>query len=221
LARLFAAVRLHINFFQPSFKLKEKRREGAKLTMTRQCHANKLWRIRPSMRQSSVGFVRCTVRARPARRSACRNDNCSCSDRQSDTAAFAGRLGDDWKKGEQRAIHRRPYVRRKPVTPRPSMLDPYVPLIEEWLATAPHLSAVDILVPLEKQVPDRFSKGQLRTVQRLVKRWRAKAAHQLINSAEVMIRIEPSIASTLATPASEPAQQLSLLQREAGMAAAT
>jgi hypothetical protein len=29
LARLFAAARLHINFFQPSFKLKEKHRDGA------------------------------------------------------------------------------------------------------------------------------------------------------------------------------------------------
>jgi hypothetical protein len=31
LARLFAAARLHINFFQPSFKLREKRRVGAKV----------------------------------------------------------------------------------------------------------------------------------------------------------------------------------------------
>ncbi|WP_271566240.1 hypothetical protein [Bradyrhizobium sp. CCBAU 11386] len=30
-ARLFAAARLHINFFQPSFKLKEMHREGAKV----------------------------------------------------------------------------------------------------------------------------------------------------------------------------------------------
>jgi hypothetical protein len=29
MARLYAAARLHVNFFQPSFKLKEKRREGA------------------------------------------------------------------------------------------------------------------------------------------------------------------------------------------------
>jgi hypothetical protein len=63
--------------------------------------------------------------------------------------------------------HRRPYVRRKPVLRRPSMLDPFIPLMEEWLAKAPHLSAVDILVRLGKQVPDRFGKGQLRTVQRL------------------------------------------------------
>jgi hypothetical protein len=30
IARLYAAARLHVNFFQPSFKLKDKRREGAK-----------------------------------------------------------------------------------------------------------------------------------------------------------------------------------------------
>jgi hypothetical protein len=51
------------------------------------------------------------------------------------------------------------------------MLDPYIPLIEEWLATAPHLSALDILARLEKQVPARFGKRQLRTMQRLIKQW--------------------------------------------------
>ena len=31
MARLYAAARLYVNFFQPSFKLREKRREGAKV----------------------------------------------------------------------------------------------------------------------------------------------------------------------------------------------
>jgi hypothetical protein len=31
LARLHEVARLHVNFFQPSFKLKAKRREGAKV----------------------------------------------------------------------------------------------------------------------------------------------------------------------------------------------
>ena len=31
MARLYAAARLYVNFFQPSFKLNEKRREGAKV----------------------------------------------------------------------------------------------------------------------------------------------------------------------------------------------
>jgi hypothetical protein len=138
---------------------------------------------------------------------------------QSDTAIFVRRLGEGWKRGEQRAIHRRPYVRRKPLVRRPSMLDPYVPLIEEWLATAPHLSAVDMLVRLGKHVPNRFGKGQLRTVQRLIKKWRAKAAHRLINSAEAMISIESQVVPALAMPVSEAAQELSVPQREAGVAA--
>ena len=31
MARLYAAVRLHVSFFQPYLKLKEERREGAKV----------------------------------------------------------------------------------------------------------------------------------------------------------------------------------------------
>jgi hypothetical protein len=50
-----------------------------------------------------------------------------------DLVSFARELGDGWKQGEQRIIHRRRYVRRKPVPRRPSMLDPYIPMIEEWL----------------------------------------------------------------------------------------
>ncbi|MEZ0056221.1 hypothetical protein ACVII1_004365 [Bradyrhizobium elkanii] len=49
-------------------------------------------------------------------------------------------------------IHRRRYVRRKPVPRRPSMLDPYIPIMEEWLAVAPHLSAVDLLSRLCKRM---------------------------------------------------------------------
>jgi hypothetical protein len=80
------------------------------------------------------------------------------------------------------------------------MLDPYIHVIEECLARAPHLSAVDILVRLGGQAPDQFGKGQLRTVQRVVKRWRSKAAHQLINSAEVTITIDAPSAPAPALP---------------------
>ncbi|NEV01147.1 hypothetical protein [Bradyrhizobium uaiense] len=110
---------------------------------------------------------------------------------RSDLVAFARELGDGWKQGEQRVIHRRRHVRRKPVPRRPSMLDPYTPVIEEWLAAAPHLSAVDILSRLEAHAPGRFGDHQRRTVQRLVKKWRSKAARQLISSAEIALSIDP------------------------------
>ncbi|WP_146207682.1 hypothetical protein [Bradyrhizobium sp. SUTN9-2] len=108
--------------------------------------------------------------------------------------AFARELGDGWKQGEQRGIHRRRYVRRKPVPRRPSMLDPYIPMIEEWLAAAPHLSAVDLLSRLAAHAPVQFSGHQRRTVQRLVKNWRSKVARQLISSTETILSFQASLA---------------------------
>ena len=52
-------------------------------------------------------------------------------------ATFAKGLGKTWQTGERRTIHRRPYVRRKPLARRPSMLDAYVARIEEWLTANP------------------------------------------------------------------------------------
>ncbi|MGV7213444.1 hypothetical protein [Bradyrhizobium sp. UFLA05-112] len=111
---------------------------------------------------------------------------------QSDLAAFVRELGDDWKQGEQRGIHRRRYVRRKSVPRRPSMLDPYIPMIEEWLAAAPHLSAVDLLSRLEAHAPGQFSGHQRHTVQRLVKNWRSKASRPLISSTETILSVRAS-----------------------------
>lgn len=237
LARLFAAARLYINFFQPSFKLKEKRREGAKVIKHYHAPAtpyeralahaaldevvkNRLREIHrvldPVALLGEIRKVQIELGQRVDRRAG--TVAAAVTPEQSDPAIFVRSLGEGWKKGEQRAIHRRRYVRRKPVTRRPSMLDPHIPLIEEWLATAPHLSAVDILVRLGEHVPARFSKRQLRTVQRLVRKWRAKAAHQLINSAEVTIGIEPPVVAALAMPAGEPREQLSLAQMDEVMA---
>ncbi|GEC59077.1 hypothetical protein BEL01nite_81200 [Bradyrhizobium elkanii] len=96
----------------------------------------------------------------------------------SDLAAFARELGDGWKQGEQRGIHRRRYVRRKPVPRRPSMLDPYIPTIEEWLAAAPHLSAVDLLSRLEAHAPGRFSGHQRAIGEELAIKGRSTAHQQ-------------------------------------------
>jgi Integrase core domain len=209
LARLFAAARLHINFFQPSFKLKEKRREGAKIVKRYHSPATPYERAlaHPAVDEAFKRWLRemyCTLdpvlllaRMREAQTELGRRVDqraglvtAAVTPVQSDVVIFARGSGDAWKKGEQRVIHRRRYVRRSPVPRRPSVLDPYIHLIEEWLVSAPHLSAVDILVRLGGQAPDQFGKGQLRTVQRVVKRWRSKAARQLINSAEVTITID-------------------------------
>lgn len=47
------------------------------------------------------------------------------------------------------------------------------PEIQEQLRTNPGLEAKTVLAALQRQFPDRFADGQLRTLQRRIKQWRA------------------------------------------------
>jgi hypothetical protein len=85
-----------------------------------------------------------------------------------DIGWFAASLRTAWKEGERRPIHRRRYVRRKPVPTRPSMLDPVRDAILAWLEAEPDLSAVAVLGRLAAAHPQRFRPEHLRTVQRFV-----------------------------------------------------
>ena len=213
MTRLYAAARLYINFFQPSFKLKEKRREGAKIIKRYHAPATPYERalahpdVDAAIKDRLRGMYRTLdpVALLMEMREAQAELGQRVDRRPSSVAPplisvqVVRDLREDWKRGERRAIHRRAYVRRKPVPQRPSMLDNYIPLIEEWLAITPHLSAVDILTRLGELVPGRFGLGQRRTVQRLLKKWRGKAAHELVNSAEAVIRIDPPAASPATT----------------------
>ncbi|MBR0938993.1 hypothetical protein [Bradyrhizobium jicamae] len=195
LARLFAAARLQ---FFPALKLKEKHREGAKVIKCYFAPATPYERalVHPSLNEAFKRRLREIYRtldpvALLAQLRDAQNELGKRVDQragkpamtiapvQNDLAAFARELGDGWKRGE-------------PVPRRPSMLDPYIPIIEEWLAAAPHLSAVDLLSRLAAHAPGRFGGHQRRTVQRLVKNWRSKAARQLISSTEITLSVQAS-----------------------------
>ncbi|MBH5391861.1 hypothetical protein [Bradyrhizobium diversitatis] len=126
--RLYAASRLHTNFFQPSFKLKDKRREGAKvikryhvpatpyecalahprLSKTVKRRLRELYRtldpvaLLAAMRatQAELGMH---VGARAGKLAAAASPPAPTTN----AAAFAKRLGNDVHLGEQRIIHRR------------------------------------------------------------------------------------------------------------------
>ncbi len=84
------------------------------------------------------------------------------------------------RNGERREIHRRPYRRVKAVPTRPSMLEPHRIEIEAWLDAQPAMTAVDVLARLKDHHPGRFTDARLRTVQRLVKIWRADQAARIV-----------------------------------------
>jgi hypothetical protein len=208
LARLYAAARLYVNFFQPSFKLKEKRREGAKIIKRYHAPATPYERalahpaLDPVIKGKLQEIHRCLdpvallAELREAQaelgKRVDRRAGLPAASQQMEAAMarFAASLGKDWESGERRTIHRRPYLRRKPVPRRPSMLDPYAARIEAWLAAEPHLAAVAIIGRLRECTPGSFGEKQLRTLQRFVKVWRARTAKLLIDGAETVITIE-------------------------------
>ena len=160
IGRLYAAARLYVNFFQPSFKLKEKRREGAKvikryhnpLTPYERALAHPMVseavkkRLREQYRTLDPVALLAEIRAvqeelgnRIDRRAggALRETATGKSDVAAVVhssiaapAAFARGLGNDLARGEPRATHRRPKRRYKKRVRMPSKLDPHVALIE-------------------------------------------------------------------------------------------
>jgi len=220
LTRLYAAARLHVNLFQPSFKLKEKKRVGAKVIKRYHSPITPISRVLTQAgldRMAKRRLETMRTRADPvlllAEIRAAQSDLGHRVDRRGlpkvqpdraivDLPSFAASLKTAWQAGEQRPTHRRPYHRHKPLAPRPSMLDPYKDQIEAWLAAAPTLAAVEVLDRLMRLAPETFTCGHLRTVQRSVKAWRTVQARSLIlEGAWVMLATGSAPASAGADPA--------------------
>jgi hypothetical protein len=212
MVRLYAAARLYVNFFQPSFKLKEKRREGAKVI--KRYHAPSTpceralahpklaeavkQRLRDQYRtldpvallaeirtaQQELGN-RVDRRAGDARGWQRAGKSTALRPLQSstpDTVAFAKTLGTTIEAGDPRATHRRPKRAYKTRVRMPSKLDPHVATIRDWLAAEPQLTALTIVGRLSEKHPEQFGTKQHSIVQRLLKALRKTAAEKLLAS---------------------------------------
>ena len=149
MGRLYAAARLYVNFFQPSFKLKDKRREGAKVI--KRYHAPSTpyqralahpkvtavvkKRLRDQYRSLDPVGLLAEIRAtqeelgnRVDRRAGqARSLQPACTSTAPATAAtFAKTLGKTATAGEPRATHRRPRRPYKTRVRMPSKLDPHL-----------------------------------------------------------------------------------------------
>jgi hypothetical protein len=205
MARLYAAARLYVNFFQPSFKLKEKRREGGKVikryhppsTPCERALAHPKTpaaikkRLREQYRTLDPVALLAEIRAvqeelgnRVDRRAGdTRGKSTAPRPAQPSTAdatAFAKMLGTTLEAGEPRATHRRSKRPYKTRVRMPSKLDRHVVTIGDWLAAEPQLTALAILGRLNERHPEQFGSRQHSTVQRLLKALRKQAAEKLI-----------------------------------------
>jgi hypothetical protein len=203
MGRLYAAARLYVNFFQPSFKLKEKRREGAKvikryhapLTPYQRAlaHPKVTAAVKRRLRDQygSLDPVRLLAEIRATqeelgnrvdrRAGQARGLQPACSSTAPATAAiFAKTLGKTVTAGEPCATHRRSHRPYKTRVRMPSKLDPHIATIEGWLAAQPQLTALAIVGRLSAKYPEEFGTRQHSIVQRLLRALRRKAAEQLV-----------------------------------------
>ena len=195
LAHIYQAIRLYVNYFQPSFKLKEKYRKGANVRRTYYKPAT------PCERLLEYPKVNCETKERlrwqrqqldpVALLHQIRNDQAVLASLASaeDTPTgperksleqFLSQLPTLWRAGEVRPTHRKPASKPRYWRTRKDPFEKVWPEVLCWLQAAPEITAKSLFQRLQIEHPGQFPDGQLRTLQRRVKEWRYIMAKKLV-----------------------------------------
>jgi hypothetical protein len=196
LGRLYASVRLFVNFFQPSFKLAEKQRDGAQVRKRYHKPATPYQRLLDDPRTSAdvriqVRSIYATldpvrllqdIRARQQRLVEMADTPVATEAGSISTPTidqFLASLKTAWQEGQAN-----PTARAKPKVPRsrrrPDPLAAVSQQIESWFAAEPWRTAREFLDRLQTEHPELYRDGHLRTLQRRIKNLRRQAAQSLV-----------------------------------------
>ena len=193
LAKLYALVRLYVNYFQPSFKLIEKSREGATVTKRYDLPATPCDRLltHPSvhldireeiqLRRASLDPIDLLYRIRTtqAALAALVSGETDIGQQQDEIKDFLAQLPRLWQQGEIRPTHTRQSTKPRHWRTRKDPFEKVWIEILRWLQNEPEATAKQLFQRLQILHPGVFN-GQLRTLQRRVKDWRAVMAKQLV-----------------------------------------
>lgn len=197
LADLHKVARLYVNFFQPSFKLKSKTREGGKVVKKYHAPATPCEqlladdRVESGVKQqlreqfATLDPLELLSQLRRAQEEIARLE-AGADDEPSPALLeldhFVRSLETAWRKGEVRAPYRKRRSDAKPHTwrTRPDPYEEVWPMLQQWLKEEPHATAKGLFRRLNAEMPNRFGPGQYRTLQRRVKEWRTAIARRLV-----------------------------------------
>jgi hypothetical protein len=201
LARLYASSRLFVNFYQPSFKLAEKKREGARVSKRYHAPETPCARLLQSasvpdaMKERLRGVALTldplrlldeirTVQHELAGLAAGATPHV-VPHRDGDLDQLLKSLATAWHDGEVRPTHRsEPKARRDWRTRKDPFVDVW-PCILGWLENEPDRTATELLARLQSEQPGVFPGTLLRTLQRRLSLWRQAAARKLVVMAEI------------------------------------
>ena len=206
LTELYRALRLYVNFFQPSMKLAAKQRNGSQITRRFDAAQTPFQRLLASgVLETSVGRRLAGVYGaldpvvllhqigvlqdalwrlvKSSRGNGAGDDQHGGTDlARFDGGAAATPRADETSAAGREAmlVSRRKYRReRRPRPPRtwrtrPDPLAQVWKKVSAWLSADPERTAKSVLAQLQHQYPGSYPDGQLRTLQRRVKEWRAR-----------------------------------------------
>jgi len=203
LSRLYSSSRLFVNFFQPSFKLAEKKRVGARIS--KRYHAPETPCVRLLASPEITDSVKERLRAIVATLDPLRLlDEIRTVQhhlaglvagervhvlphRDADLDSFLRSLATAWRDGEVRPTHRTGPNPSRHWRTRNDPFEAVWPRVVNWLELEPDRTAKELFQRLrdEKSGDGGFSEGQLRTLQRRVKEWRRLAVRRLLFSQPV------------------------------------
>ena len=195
LAHLYEAARLYVNYFQPSFKLREKIRNGAKVKRSYYQPATPCDRLlrHPAVEDQIKEKIRLQrtqldpvkllhqIREGQAALAALVSiDNSPQGPGRETLDQFLAKLPRLWQAGEVRPTHR-------PRSTKPrhwrTRKDPFEKVWYDvlcWLQRDPDATAKVLFERLQVEYPGHFPDGQLRTLQRRVREWRMIMARKLV-----------------------------------------
>jgi hypothetical protein len=194
LAQLFQTVRLFVNHFQPSFKLKSKKREGAKVKKVYHKPATPCERLlqHASVTQAAKERLRSErgpldplellhqIRESQSALAALGSGELGSDLGRESLEQFLAKLPELWRKGEVRPTHQRKDSQPHSWRTRKDPFEEVWPEILLWLQETPEATAKSLWERLDQKHPGRFPGGQLRTLQRRIREWRRVMARKLV-----------------------------------------
>ncbi|MEP6496295.1 MAG: transposase, partial [bacterium] len=176
LGELHDVVRLYVNFFQPSFKLKSKIREGAKVTKKYYLPATPYERLLANDRVTIAGKEQlrqtfCTLdpvqllnQIREAQRKLVKQEAGGEGDKTTETSQelsqFVKSLSTAWRDGEIRPTHRKQSTGPRAWRTRVDPFESVWPVVERWLDERPEANAKELFHRLQTELSVSFDPGQ-------------------------------------------------------------
>lgn len=197
LAHLYQNVRLYVNYFQPSFKLREKERQGAKVKrwydkpttpsnrLLNHPNIEELTKKRLQVQRMQLDPVRLLHQIRDSQAAlaalASPGEYIAGPGRTS-LEEFLSQLPRLWRAGDARPTHQKNAPKPRYWRTREDSFKEVWPDVLQWLQSGPDTIAKDLFKRLQEDHPGRFTDGQLRTMQRRIKEWRQIMAKELVHS---------------------------------------